>query len=100
MNLERLRLRQEHQAKFDCRTAEIQADMMVKKFRHEAKLKSMAEQEAIDQAQAAQRKADGIKAAREWADSCRREHERVVKKAERERDARNRQLKKEAIEMQ
>jgi len=94
-----IRQKKTNETRMAVKTSEIKIEQMVEDFKYQRKIELMKMQEKEDLERSAAEKAASIEASRAWAEQCKDDHHKMMKRREDESRARNAQLREEAIEM-
>lgn len=94
-----IRQKKTNETRMAVKASEIKIEQMVEDFKYQRKIEIMKVQEQADLERSRAEKEAGIQASREWAEQCKADHHRMMKRREKESRDRNEELRTEAVEM-
>jgi len=81
------------------KSSEIKIEQMVEDFQYQRKIEIMRAQEKADIERSKMEKEESVQASRNWAEQCKDDHHKMMKRREKESRDRNEQLRQEALVM-
>jgi len=94
-----IRHKKTNETKMAVKSSEIKIEHMVEDFKYRRKIEIMKAQEAADLERSRAEKEASIQAARDWAEQCKEDHHKMMRRREKESRDRNEQLREEAVKM-
>lgn len=94
-----IRQKKTNETRMAVKASEIKIEHMVEDFKYRRKIEIMKAQEKADLERANYEKEQSIQASRDWAEQCKEDHHKMMRRREKESKDRNEELREEAIQM-